>query len=161
MRTSETQRTTTTTAAASQRHGSPAKRVPPPGTPLGQSRSGDRTVWPSRCKLTSSRLSTPKASASAPAPTSPRNSCPTPLSSSSAALTTAAPADCKKDADASDVVQLRQQALELFNAVVVVLSLLANLTLTLASCLTKLCCARFLSLVSRQELALASVSNFV
>lgn len=154
-RTSERQRTGTTTTAASQRRSSPAKRIPPPGTALGQSRSGDRAVWPSRCKLTSSRLSTPKASASAPAPTSSRNSCPAPLSNSSAALTTAA-ADCKEDAGASDVTQLQQQALELFNAVVVVLSLLANLALTLASCLMKLCCARFLRLVSRQEVEATS-----
>ncbi|KAH7948098.1 uncharacterized protein LOC119397620 [Rhipicephalus sanguineus] len=145
------------TAPATTRRCSPVRRIPMPCSALGQTRSGDRTVWPSRCKLTSSRLSSPKASASAPTPTSPKNPCAAPLSSSSAALATAP--DCKKDLLESatpEVRKLRQQALELFNAVGTVFVLLANLTVTLVYCLVRLSCARFLALVSRREVVAAA-----
>ncbi|XP_049528540.1 uncharacterized protein LOC125947568 [Dermacentor silvarum] len=145
------------TAPTTSRRCSPIRRIPMPSTALGQTRSGDRTVRPSRCKLTSSRLSSPKASASAPTPTSPKNACAAPLSCSSAALATAA--DCKKglpEIASPDVRKLRKQAVELFNAVVNVFVLLANLTVTLVYCLVRLSCVRFLALVSRREAAAAA-----
>ncbi|KAL1435931.1 hypothetical protein MTO96_010700 [Rhipicephalus appendiculatus] len=75
-----------------------------------------------------------------------------PLSSSSADLATAL--DCKKDlpeSETPEVQKLREQAGELFNAVGTVFVLLANLTVTLAYCLVRMSCARFLALVSRRE----------
>ncbi|XP_065293549.2 uncharacterized protein [Dermacentor albipictus] len=145
------------TAPTTSRRCSPIRRIPMPSTALGQTRSGDRSVRPSRCKLTSSRLSSPKASASAPTPTSPKNPCAAPLSCSSAALATAA--DCKKGFPkiaSPDVRKLRQQAVELFNALVTVFVLLANLTVTLVYCLVRLSCVRVLALVSRRAAVAAA-----
>ncbi|XP_054921912.1 uncharacterized protein [Dermacentor andersoni] len=146
------------TAPTTSRRCSPIRRIPMPSTALGQTRSGDRTVRPSRCKLTSSRLSSPKASASAPTPTSPKNPCAAPLSCSSAALLATA-AECKKGfpkITSPDVRKLRQQAVELFNAVVTVFVLLANLTVTLVYCLVRLSCVRVLALVSRRQAVAAA-----
>ncbi|KAH8021496.1 hypothetical protein HPB51_015892 [Rhipicephalus microplus] len=141
------------TAPATTTRCSPIRRLPMPSSGLGHTRSGDRTVMPSRCKLTSSRLTSPKASASAPTPTAPKNPCAAPLSSTSATLATAP--DCKKDlpeSETPEVRKLRQQAGELFNAVVTVFVILANVTVTLVYCLVRMSCARFQTLMSRLEI---------